>query len=127
MAMRRLHLFIEHQKTPQVVKADDLSDHDPEKGDERQPFKDEIRQYEAIMSGYSYMLTMDGGSEMCELVFPARMVRFHLDDIYIECPELPILHDGILNMELRGQLEAEGLTLPETPYFPVFRLVAKEE
>jgi hypothetical protein len=125
MAMRRLHLFNEHQKTPQVLIADDPSDQDPEKGDQLPPIKG--REYEATMNGYRYVLKVNGGSEMCELAFPARKVRFHLDDIYIENPDLPILHDGILNMELRGQLEAEGLSLPETPYFPVFRLVAKEE
>ena len=126
MAMRRLHLFNEHQKTPQVLIAHDPSDQSSEKGN-RQSIKDEIREYEVILNGYRYVLQVNGGSEMCELAFPARKVRFHLDDIYRENPDLPILHDGILNMELRGQLEAEGLTLPETPYFPVFRLVPKED
>jgi len=127
MAMRRLQLFNEHQKTPQGTKADDPSDQDPEKVDQLPSIKAEIREYQATMNGYRYELKVNSESEMCEFAFPARKVRFHLDDIYIENPDLPILHDGILNMELRGQLEAEGLTLPETPYFPVFRLVPKEE
>ena len=125
MAMRRLHLFNEHAKKPQDKEVDNPSVPDFQKGDYRKPIKDGITEYEVIMDGYRYVLTLDGESELCELAFPARKVQFHLDDIYMECPDLPILHDGRLNQHLRNQIETQGLSLPKTPYFPGLRLIAK--
>lgn len=123
--MRRLHLFNEHSKKHQDKEVDNPSLPDFEKGDYPMPIKEGITEYEVIMNGYRYVLTWDGESGNCEFYFPARKVQFHLDNIYVECPDLPILYDGMLNLELREQLEAEGLLLPRTPYFPGFRLIPK--
>lgn len=74
-----------------------------------------------------YVLSVNKASGMCRLTYPKRMREFYKENIYIECPDLPILYDGNLNESLRRQLKKIGVSLPDTPYQLGFRVKSKED
>lgn len=83
---------------------------------EHSEIKDELKYVDLQVNGRKYTLGYEPGSGEGLLMIPLRVVDFKISSLYIDIPELPLIDDGVANIEIRRALVELGAKLPKTPY-----------
>lgn len=78
-----------------------------------------------VIDDEQYTLTIDPETKNCRLEYPALFREFHIYDIYLTCPELPLLYDGKLDQHFRDELSEFGVDMPDSPYISGLKLRPK--
>ncbi len=78
-----------------------------------------------VVNHNTYGLHYDPDTDQGTIYLPARLIKFKLDEIYEELPELPALESGEVDRKIRKRLEYYKIKMPPAPYEIGFRLKKK--
>jgi hypothetical protein len=89
---------------------------------------EDIIDYMVKVDGGEYMLRIDKKSGRCRYSSQEQAREFDdLEDLYLIVPELPIIHGGEVNRQIRQMIEDDELNdLPRTPYELGFSISNKD-
>lgn len=76
----------------------------------------ETRYEKLAVNHNTYELEYDPETDQGTLYLPPRWIKFSLEDIYDQLPELPALESGELDRKVRKRLEYYNIKMPPAPY-----------
>lgn len=69
-----------------------------------------------VVNHNTYGLHYDPDTDQGTIYLPARLIKFKMDEIYEELPELPALESGEVDRKIRKRLEYYNIHMPPAPY-----------